>query len=98
MEPLYWPTAGSPGGDARPSASIRCPANLSRRSVAGPALVAAAVARPQRDGRAVGRPLTGHVQTQARLDAGDGAVGVDPPLLVGPTGAGPDPDPGAVGG
>ena len=49
----------------------------------GPLLVAAAVARPELDQGAVGGGGSGHVQAQARLDAGDGAVGVDVPLLIG---------------
>src|SRR5215467_1248257 len=56
----------------------------------GPLLVGLAVARPQFDQGAVGGARAGHVQAQAGLRAGDGAVGVDRPLLVRPAVAGPD--------
>src|SRR6185437_6550040 len=55
-----------------------------------PLLVAAAVAGPQLDQRAVGGAGPGHVQAQPGLDTGDGAVGVDGPLLVRAAVARPD--------
>src|SRR6185369_6814588 len=62
----------------------------------------AAVAGPQLQRSAVdvaGRDVaTGHVQAQAGLNAGDGAVRVQPPLLVGASVAGPDLNLGARGG
>ncbi len=68
------------------------------RGQAGPLLVAAAVARPQLHGGAVGGRAAGDVQAQAGLDAGDRSVGVHPPLLVRAAAAGPDLHPGAGGG
>src|SRR6478609_7449741 len=69
-----------------------------RGSAELPLLVALPVAGPQLDEGAVGRRGSADIQAEARLDAGDGAVGVARPLLVGLPVAGPDDRPGAVGG
>src|SRR4051812_36987128 len=52
-----------------------------RPSRGGPSLVALAVAVPQFDRGAVAGGGTGDVEAQSGLDAGDGAVGVEVPLL-----------------
>src|SRR5207248_4724790 len=51
-----------------------------------------AVAGPQLDRGTVGRLSAGDVQAQPRLDPGDGAVGIDVPLLVATAVAVPDLD------
>src|ERR1022692_624658 len=56
----------------------------------GPLLVGLAVARPQLGQGAVGGARARDVQAQSGLDAGDGAVGVELPLLVGAAVTGPD--------
>src|SRR5687767_15014866 len=55
------------------------------------------MARPQMDHGAVGGAIAAGIQTQPRLHAGDGAIGVDVPLLIGLAIAVPDDDSGAVG-
>src|SRR3954470_21268924 len=94
-------------GDARPVRPVRPPAMTSAAAAAranlglvtsapGPQLVAAAVAGPQDHRRVVGRPGAARVEAQARLDAGDGAVGVDGPLLAGLAVAVRDARPGSL--
>src|SRR5690606_41416506 len=61
-----------------------------------PALVGTAVAGPQDHRGAVGGGGALHVQAQARLEAGDGAVGVEFPALVGAAVAFPQDRRGAV--
>ena len=53
-----------------------------RRSTTAPLLVGAAVAGPEGGPGAVGGAGGVGVEAQSGLDAGDGAVGVDVPLLV----------------
>jgi hypothetical protein len=55
-------------------------------------LVGLAVAGPDVGQSAVGGARTGHVEAQSRLDAGDGVVGVELPLLIRPAVAVPDLD------
>jgi hypothetical protein len=55
-----------------------------------PSLVFVAVARPEGDRVSVGDGSTRDVKAQPRLHAGDRAVGVDGPALVGLAAAGPD--------
>src|SRR4051794_36611969 len=56
----------------------------------GPSLVRGRGAGPQQHGGSVGGQVVVDVETQAGLDAPDGAVGVDRPLLVGTPVAVPD--------
>ncbi len=98
---------GAVGGDARGAAggvdvawtrAGRRPAGVVRGRRRVPLLVALAVAVPEDDRRAVGRPGAVGVEAPAGLHTGDRAVGVDVPLLVGLAVAVPDDDGGAVGG
>src|SRR4051812_10974455 len=67
-------------------------------SATSPSLVVPAVAGPEDQLRAVGSRGAVGVQAQARLHAGDRAVGVEIPLLIGLPVAVPDDRRGAVGG
>src|SRR3954453_19980508 len=64
-------------------------------SALGPLLVARAVTGPEDQQGAVGGSGAVRAQAQAGLHAGDRAVGVQVPLLVGPAIAVPDEHPGA---
>src|SRR5688500_9776867 len=74
---------------ARQRAARECVASTSS---ARPALVVAAVAGEDIDQGAVRGALADDIEAQAGLDADDGAVGVDAPLLVRAAVAAPDAD------
>ena len=91
-------------GDMRPGVEAgpprppeRCPSRA-RSDAQAPLLVGGAGAGPELELRAVGGAEGGGVQAQPRLHAGDRAVGVDVPLLVGLAVAVPDDRGGAVAG
>src|SRR5918996_166662 len=89
--------SGWPGRATRSCVLQGVSGTTSRRSSQGPFLAGRAVAARQDHSGPVGGGAAGGRQAQSRLDAGDGAVGVEVPLLVRAGVAVPDDGPGAGG-